>query len=109
LTKRLLSRLTARKQIYVIAGEVRGSVFIRVAISSRLCEKEDIEFAWKEIQAQATVVQNQEQDDDLNVSETVARRSIEEELFIGKKEDTNDFIESFSGLNLSIHADPLGR
>lgn len=103
LTKRLLSRLTARKKIYVIAGEVRGAVFIRFAVSSRLCESGDVAFAWHEIQEQAQTVLTQEHDDDLVVSDAVAQKSVEEELFIGKKSSDEDLIANIEKFHLCLN------
>lgn len=56
LTKALLHRLTHRKKIYVGAGAVQETIFIRFVVGSKNCELEDIFFAWDEIQGQATYI-----------------------------------------------------
>ena len=56
LTRQLVDRLTARKQIYVIVAMVGEKLIIRFVIGSRLCQQKDIEFAWTEITSQAAEV-----------------------------------------------------
>lgn len=55
-TKQLIDKLTARKNIYVIPATFKGELIIRFVICSRLTEKQDVEFAWNEIQSQADEV-----------------------------------------------------
>jgi len=56
LTKKLLDRLQARKKIYLIAGKYQDKLIARFVIGSRLCQKEDITFAWNEISDQTTEI-----------------------------------------------------
>lgn len=87
----------------MIAGEVRGAVFIRFAVSSRLCESQDVAFACKEIQEQAQTVLTQDHDDDLVVSDAVAQKSVEEELFIGKKLSDEDLMVNIENFHLCLN------
>lgn len=56
LTKKLLDRLQARKRIYLIAGMYKDKLVARFVIGSRLCQKEDVIFAWNEISNQTTEI-----------------------------------------------------
>lgn len=56
LTKELLDKITARKQIYMIPATVRGELMIRFVVCGHNPEESDIEFAWTEIKAQADLV-----------------------------------------------------
>ncbi|XP_045469865.1 aromatic-L-amino-acid decarboxylase-like [Harmonia axyridis] len=53
LTQRLLKIVGEKKSIYCIAGNHNHKYCIRFAICSRLTEKEDVEFAWKEFKSAA--------------------------------------------------------
>ncbi|CAH1960117.1 unnamed protein product [Acanthoscelides obtectus] len=53
LTKNLISRIQERKNIFVIPGQFRNKYVIRFAVCSRLTERSDVEFSWKEFQSQA--------------------------------------------------------
>lgn len=52
LTKELLDRIHARKQIYIIAGSHQNKIIIRFVVCSRFCQEKDIIFAWNEITSQ---------------------------------------------------------
>ncbi|KAK2584770.1 hypothetical protein KPH14_007094 [Odynerus spinipes] len=56
LTKELLARLTKRRRIYVIAATYRNKYIIRLCICGRMCQEDDIKFAWNEISEQATEI-----------------------------------------------------
>jgi len=56
LTKKLLDRLQARKQVYLVFGMYQHKLVARFVVCSRLCEEEDIAFSWNEISSQATEV-----------------------------------------------------
>lgn len=59
MTKKLLDRLTARKQVYLIAGTYQEKLIARFVVCSRLCREEDIVFSWNEISSQTNeVLQN---------------------------------------------------
>lgn len=66
-------------------------------------------FAWREIQSQAKVVLDQDHDDDLAVSEAVAQRSVEEELFIKKKSEDDDLISSLEKFHICLNAAAISR
>lgn len=53
LTQKLLDQINDRKNIFVIAGHFNNKYVIRFAICSRLTEREDVEFAWREISLEA--------------------------------------------------------
>lgn len=46
----------ARKRIYLIAATFQAKLMIRFVVCSRLCQIEDIDFAWNEIRGQANEV-----------------------------------------------------
>ncbi|XP_025264514.1 aromatic-L-amino-acid decarboxylase-like, partial [Camponotus floridanus] len=56
LTKKLLDRLTARRQVYLIAGTYQEKLIARFVICSRLCREEDIVFSWNEISSQTNEI-----------------------------------------------------
>jgi len=56
LTKELLDRLQARKQVYLIFATYKHKLVARFVVCSRLCREEDIAFSWNEISSQATEV-----------------------------------------------------
>jgi len=56
LTKELLDRLQARKQVYLVVGTYQHKLVARFVVCSRLCQEEDIAFSWNEISSQATEV-----------------------------------------------------
>lgn len=60
LTKKLLDRIHARKRIYVILSTYHDKYVIRFVVCSRLCQEDDIAFAWKEISSQATEIFREE-------------------------------------------------
>lgn len=49
ISKSILDKVTARKNIYIIPATHHGKLIIRFVICSRMTELHDIEFAWKEI------------------------------------------------------------
>lgn len=49
LTQRLLDRISERKKLFIMPYYYQGKLIVRFVICSRLTEKEDIMFAWKEI------------------------------------------------------------
>ncbi|KAK9870418.1 hypothetical protein WA026_007989 [Henosepilachna vigintioctopunctata] len=49
ISKYLLKRLNKRGLIHLVPSEVRGTYFLRMAVCSRLTEKEDMDVTWKEI------------------------------------------------------------
>ncbi|CAH0557849.1 unnamed protein product [Brassicogethes aeneus] len=51
LTEKLLHVVSERRNIFVIAGHFNGKECIRFAICSRLTQREDVEYAWKEFLA----------------------------------------------------------
>ncbi|XP_074031048.1 aromatic-L-amino-acid decarboxylase isoform X2 [Leptinotarsa decemlineata] len=53
LTETLLAKVDQRKNIFVIAGHFNKKFVIRFAICSRLTEKCDVDYSWKELQTQA--------------------------------------------------------
>lgn len=53
LTRGLLDRLMKRKRIYLIAATFGEQLMIRFVVCSRLCQVDDIDFAWNEIRGQA--------------------------------------------------------
>ncbi|KAG7208395.1 hypothetical protein KM043_014627 [Ampulex compressa] len=56
LTQDLLARLNARKRIYLVAATRRCKYMLRFVIGSRLCQEQDVAFAWNEISEQAAEV-----------------------------------------------------
>lgn len=60
ITKKLLEGLTAKKQVYMVAGSYRGRYMIRFAICSRVTKREDIEFSWNVIQEEANTLLSHE-------------------------------------------------
>jgi len=56
LTKKLLDRLTARRQVYLIAGTYQEKLIARFVVCSRLCREEDIVFSWNEISSQTNEI-----------------------------------------------------
>lgn len=56
LTKELLDRLQARKQIYLVVGTYQHKLIARFVVCSRLCREEDIDFSWNEISSQTTEI-----------------------------------------------------
>ncbi|KAF7997969.1 hypothetical protein HCN44_009367 [Aphidius gifuensis] len=55
LTRGLLDRLMKRKRIYLIAATFGEKLMIRFVVCSRLCQVDDIDFAWNEIRGQADI------------------------------------------------------
>lgn len=55
LSKELLERITARKQIYMIHSKCHGQLIIRYVVCGLDPKEADVEFAWREIQEQATL------------------------------------------------------
>ncbi|XP_030746673.1 aromatic-L-amino-acid decarboxylase-like [Sitophilus oryzae] len=49
LSKKLLQKISDRKNVFLIAGHLNGKFVIRYAVCSRLTEKRDVDFSWKEI------------------------------------------------------------
>ncbi|KAL0115752.1 hypothetical protein PUN28_010937 [Cardiocondyla obscurior] len=49
LTRELLDRLQNRKQIYLVVGTYQTKLVARFVVCSRLCQEEDITFAWNKI------------------------------------------------------------
>ncbi|XP_039302793.1 aromatic-L-amino-acid decarboxylase-like [Solenopsis invicta] len=56
LTKKLVDRLQARKQIYLIVSTYQHKLVARFVVCSRLCREEDIAFSWNEISRQTTEI-----------------------------------------------------
>lgn len=56
MTKKLLDRLQARRQIYLIASTYQDKLIARFVVCSRLCTQEDIAFSWNEISSQTNEV-----------------------------------------------------
>lgn len=56
MTKELLNRLEARKQIYLVAGTYHDKLVARFVVCSRFSREEDIAFAWNEIVSQTTEI-----------------------------------------------------
>ncbi|XP_046737366.1 aromatic-L-amino-acid decarboxylase-like [Diprion similis] len=56
MSKELLERLTARKQIYVIPTTYMGQTVVRFVVCSQNCEERDVEFAWNEITTQTAEI-----------------------------------------------------
>lgn len=55
-TQKLLDKIIERGHLFVIGGQLDGKKNIRFSVSSRYCEEEDIEFAWKEFCTSAEIV-----------------------------------------------------
>lgn len=55
-TETLYERLMKSGQIYLVTAMVQAQLVIRFVVCSRLTEESDVEFAWKEIQAQTNGV-----------------------------------------------------
>lgn len=55
-TEELLDKIRERGNLFVIGGQLDGKINIRFAICSRYCEKEDISYAWNELQEAANIV-----------------------------------------------------
>ncbi|CAG9825355.1 unnamed protein product [Phaedon cochleariae] len=49
LTQKLLDRIAERKKLFIMPYYYRKKLLVRFVICSRLTEKEDIDFAWREI------------------------------------------------------------
>ncbi|XP_076271335.1 3,4-dihydroxyphenylacetaldehyde synthase 2-like [Rhynchophorus ferrugineus] len=49
LTQKLLQKISDRKNLFLIAGHANGRFVIRYAVCSRLTEKRDVDYSWKEI------------------------------------------------------------
>lgn len=56
LTKKLLDRITARKQLYMIHAKFRGKLMIRFVICGYNPNENDMLFAWNEIKSQADIL-----------------------------------------------------
>ncbi|CAL1678950.1 unnamed protein product [Lasius platythorax] len=56
LTKKLLDRLQARRQVYLIASTYQDKLIARFVVCSRLCREEDIAFSWNEISSQTNEI-----------------------------------------------------
>ncbi|XP_050453824.1 aromatic-L-amino-acid decarboxylase-like [Cataglyphis hispanica] len=56
LTKKLLDRLQARRQIYLIPSMYQDKLIARFVVCSRLCTEEDIAFSWNEISSQTNEI-----------------------------------------------------
>ncbi|XP_070158303.1 aromatic-L-amino-acid decarboxylase [Polyergus mexicanus] len=56
LTKKLLDRLQARRQVYLIASTYQDKLIARFVVCSRLCREEDIVFSWNEISSQTNEI-----------------------------------------------------
>ncbi|CAG9826125.1 unnamed protein product [Diabrotica balteata] len=50
-TQKLLDKITERKNLYIMPYYYQNKLMVRFVVCSRLTEKEDIDFAWKEITA----------------------------------------------------------
>lgn len=59
-TQLLLDELTERKNIYVIPATMQGRLVIRFVVCNAKATREDISFAWTEIQAALKSVKNKE-------------------------------------------------
>ncbi|XP_066152732.1 aromatic-L-amino-acid decarboxylase-like [Euwallacea fornicatus] len=53
LSQRLLEKISEKKTQFLIAGHLHSTYVIRYAICSRLTEKTDVDFSWKEIREAA--------------------------------------------------------
>lgn len=53
LSERLLSKICERKTLFLTPGHLNGKYVIRYAVCSRLTDRSDVEFSWKEIQESA--------------------------------------------------------
>lgn len=49
LTEKLLDHISKKKELFLIAGHLNHRLVIRYAVCSRLTEKRDIEFSWRQI------------------------------------------------------------
>lgn len=56
LTVSLLDKIAQRKRIFLVSGHFQDYHLLRFAIVSRFTEDKHIDFAWEEIQTQATCV-----------------------------------------------------
>lgn len=56
LTKQLIDKITARKNLYVIPATYKKQLIIRFVVCSRMTEIRDLDFAWNEILSQANEV-----------------------------------------------------
>lgn len=94
LTKKLLEKLTERKNIYLIPATYRGKIIVRFVICGMDPQEKDIEFAWNEIRTVAD-----EMFLELKSTAADAKNSIKKEVVIEK---VNEITENFSrNFNLS--------
>lgn len=59
LNERLLKEINGRGKIHMVPTMLNGVYVLRFAICSRFTNKEDVKFAWKEIQEIATNISNE--------------------------------------------------
>ncbi|XP_011693364.1 PREDICTED: aromatic-L-amino-acid decarboxylase-like isoform X2 [Wasmannia auropunctata] len=85
LTKELLDRLQARKQIYLVVGTYRHKLVARFVVCSRLCREEDIAFSWNEISSQTT---------------EILRKNLHQESVNNIVKSTDDIATRIESLNL---------
>ncbi|XP_012286885.1 aromatic-L-amino-acid decarboxylase isoform X2 [Orussus abietinus] len=56
LTKELLDRIMTRKNIYIVPATFQDKLMLRFLVGSRMCQEEDIDYAWNEICGQASEI-----------------------------------------------------
>lgn len=86
LTKTLLSRLMERKNIFLVSCSYKNNFILRFVVCSRLSELHDIDFAWKEIQSQATTIL------DIASDMKVLGTNLEKIILSDKANPINDFV-----------------
>lgn len=55
-TKQLLENLTKKKKVFMVAGSFRERYVIRFVVCYRLIKKEDVDYSWSLIQAEADLI-----------------------------------------------------
>lgn len=58
LTRKLLSNLTEKKKVFMVAGTYRDRYVARFVVCSRLTTKEDIDYSWTKIKEEADLICN---------------------------------------------------
>lgn len=56
ITRKLLSNLTEKKKVFMVAGTYRDRYVIRFVVCSRLTTKEDIDYSWNKIKEETDLI-----------------------------------------------------